>query len=331
MRGRCVASRAVPVSARACAKLNLDLTVRGVRVDGFHDLRTVFQAIALHDTIECVPREGPFEIECSTAGVPLDESNLIWRAADALWRSLDRPGPVRDVLVRLDKRIPMQAGLGGGSADAAATLAALAEAWQVAVSREQLATVGRALGADVPFFLSGGTALGLGRGDEITPLDDWPRHWVVLLVPGFGVSSREAFGWYDAWLDRRRSPTEREPDIVPGPWPSGSMRMTNDLEGPVAERHPEIEQMKAALRGAGAFGSAMSGSGSTVFGLFRGRQDAQAAVDALSGSDWRVILTESLTRSEYARQCRPVTGRPGGAAAGADDDASDTTDVTTGG
>ncbi|MDA1184027.1 MAG: 4-(cytidine 5'-diphospho)-2-C-methyl-D-erythritol kinase [Acidobacteria bacterium] len=312
----------LPVVVRACAKLNLDLTVLGVRADGFHDLRTVFQSIALHDRIECEPREGPFAIECSTVGVPLDESNLIWKAADALWRSLGRRGPVQDVLVRLEKRIPTQAGLGGGSADAAATLAALARVWQMAASPEDLADVAGTLGADVPFFLSGGTALGLGRGDEIDPLDDWPRHWVVLLVPGFGVSSREAFGWYDAWRDGGGSPPERRPDMVPGPWPPGTVRMMNDLEGPLAVRYPEIEQMKAALRGAGAFASAMSGSGSTVFGLFRARREAQAAVDALSGSDWTVILTESLTRSEYARQCRPVTRRRRGAATGVDGNSS---------
>lgn len=322
--------RSGPVSVRACAKLNLDLRVLGVREDGFHDLRIIFQAIALHDTIECVPRQGPFAIECSTAVVPLDESNLIWRAAEALWLSLGGTGQMRNVLVRLDKQIPMLAGLGGGSADAAATLVALARMWQGAVSPKQLLDIAVALGADVPFFLSGGTALGLGRGDEIHPLDDWPRHWVVLLAPGFGVSSREAFEWYDKWRDRGQSVAEQQPEIVPGSWLSGTVRMMNDLEVPIALRHPEIEQMKAALRGAGAFASAMSGSGSTVFGLFRGRRDAKAAVDALSGSNWRVILTKSLTRDEYARQCQPVTGRRSRVAASVEDGSSDTTGVATG-
>ena len=107
---------------RAHAKINLDLRVLGTRPDGFHELRTVFQAISLHDTVECVAREGPFALDCDVAGVPLDASNLVWRAADALWRAVRRDGPVRDVQVRLAKRIPLQAGLGGGSADAAATL-----------------------------------------------------------------------------------------------------------------------------------------------------------------------------------------------------------------
>jgi len=296
----------VPVAIRAYAKINLDLRVLGPRADGFHELRTVFQTISLHDTITCVPREGPFSIECGAAGVPLDRSNLIWRAADALWRALRRSGPARGMVVRLDKRIPLQAGLGGGSADAAATLVALARAWRVPVRPAQLTDVGGPLGADVPFFLAGGTALGLGRGDEIYPLADLPRHWVVLLLPGFGVSSREAYDWYDAERDLARGAIGREPQHVPGPWPSRAAQMINDLEAAIARHHPEIDQMKAALRRAGAVAAAMSGSGSAVFGLFQKRREALAASARLFGSGWRVLLTESLGRGEYARRSRPV-------------------------
>jgi 4-diphosphocytidyl-2-C-methyl-D-erythritol kinase len=301
------AARAVTV--RAHAKINLDLRVLGTRPDGFHELRTVFQAVSLHDTIECVPRPGPFTIECETAGVPLDRSNHVWRAAESLWRSLRREGTARDVLVRLHKRIPLQGGLGGGSTDAAATLAALAHAWRVPLRPNQLMDVASALGADVPFFLSGGTALGLGRGDEIYPLADLPRHWVVLLVPGFGVATVDAYGWYDSERDPARGPIVREAQYVPGPWPSRAAQMINDLEGAIARHHPEIEQMKTALRRAGALAAAMSGSGSTVFGLFQKRRDAVLAVERLSGSGWRVILTESLGRGEYLRRSRPGTLR----------------------
>src|SRR6185503_7505983 len=137
------------VSIRAHAKINLDLRVLGMRADGFHELRTVFQAIAIYDTLRCIPRAGPFAIECSTAGVPLDETNLIWRAAQTLWRSLRRAGAVRDVVVQLDKQIPLQAGLGGGSADAAATLMALAQAWRVPMKPSQLTDVAAHIGSDV--------------------------------------------------------------------------------------------------------------------------------------------------------------------------------------
>ena len=293
------------VTVRAHAKINLDLRVLGTRPDGFHELRTVFQALALHDTIECVPRVGLFAIECETAGVPLDRSNLVWRAADALWRALRRDGPVRDVLVRLHKRIPLQGGLGGGSADAAATLVALAHSWRVPLRPSQFVDVAAKLGADVPFFLSGGTALGLGKGDEIYPLADLPRHWVVLLIPGFGVASVDAYAWYDAERELGHGPGVREAQYVPGPWPSRAAQMINDLEAPITRHHPEIEQMKTALRRAGALAAAMSGSGSTVFGLFQKRKDAVLAVERLSGSGWRVTLTESLGRGEYSRRSRP--------------------------
>jgi 4-diphosphocytidyl-2-C-methyl-D-erythritol kinase len=300
------AARAVTV--RAHAKINLDLRVLGMRPDGFHELRTVFQAIALHDTLQCVPREGPFAIECATAGVPLDRTNLIWRAADVLWRALRRPGQARDMLVRLEKRIPLQAGLGGGSADAAAALIGLAHAWRVGLRPVQFTDLAARLGADVPFFLAGGTALGLGRGDEIYPLADLPRHWIVLLLPGFGVSTGEAFGWYTAERDLARGPLVREPQHVPGPWPSRAAQMINDLEAPIARHHPEIDQMKAVLRRAGALAAAMSGSGSAVFGLFQKRAEAHAAVGRLAGSGWRVLLTESLDRQQYARLSRAITG-----------------------
>ena len=128
----------LPVTIRAHAKINLDLRVLGMRPDGFHELRTVFQAISLYDTIRCIPREGPFAIECNVAGVPLDKSNLIWRAAEELWRSLRRSGPVGDAVVQLEKQIPLQAGLGGGSSDAAAVLMALTHAWRVPVRPSQL-------------------------------------------------------------------------------------------------------------------------------------------------------------------------------------------------
>ena len=300
-----------PVSVRAFAKINLDLRVLGTRADGFHELRTVFQAISLHDIVECVPREGPFAIECSTAGIPLDRGNLVWKAAAALWRSLRRTGPVQGVTVRLTKNIPLQAGLGGGSADAAATLLALARLWRVPVRPAQLTDVAATLGADVPFFLSGGTALGLGRGDEVYPLADLPRHWIVLLIPGFGVSTAEAYGWYDGERDLARGATGREPQYVPGPWPSRAAQMINDLEAPIARHHPEIDQMKAALRRSGALAAAMSGSGSTVFGLFQKRKEADAAVERLSGSGWRVLLTESHGRGEYGRLSRPGLSRAG--------------------
>jgi 4-diphosphocytidyl-2-C-methyl-D-erythritol kinase len=191
----------------------------------------------------------------------------------------------------------------------------LAEAWRVPIRPNQLVDVAATLGADVAFFLSGGTALGLGRGDEIYPLADLPRHWIVLLVPGFGVSTPDAYGWYDGERDHARGALGREAQHVPGPWPSRAAQMINDLEAPIARHHPEIDHMKTALRRAGALAAAMSGSGSTVFGLFQQRGEAVAAVSRLSGSGWRVLMTESLGRGEYSKrsQPRPLTAASMGA------------------
>ena len=293
---------------RAHAKVNLDLRVLGTRTDGYHELRTVFQSIELHDTLTCVERPGPFALKCRVAGVPLDNSNLVWRAAAALWQALGRSGDPQDAIVTIDKRLPMQAGLGGGSADAAASLFALARLWggaPVTLLRE----VGSRIGADVPFFMSGGTALGLGRGEEIYPLVDLPPHWIVLVRPPFGVSTAEAYSWYDD--DRAAGLKEpRELQVLPVPWPSRAAQMVNDLEGPVVRRHPEISALKTLLRETGAVASVMSGSGSAVYGLFRTRAGAERALKPVSKGGAKALLTRTLTRAEYERRSRPVAKRP---------------------
>jgi 4-diphosphocytidyl-2-C-methyl-D-erythritol kinase len=292
------------VRALAHAKVNLDLRVLGTRADGYHELRTVFQSIGLHDTITCTARRGPFAITCRAAGVPLDETNLAWRAAALLWKALGFAGDVRDVSIRIGKRIPLQAGLGGGSSDAAATLVSLGRLWAGRPPLGQLRELAASLGADVTFFLSGGTALGLGTGEEIYPLVDLPRHWVVLVIPPFGVSTREAYAWYD---EERAAgyPQTREFQALPVPWPSRAAQMINDLEPPIARRHPEIAEVKAALGEAGAVAAAISGSGSAVFGLFRDRSSAAAAVPRFKRAGWNSILTRTLGRAQYERRSRP--------------------------
>jgi 4-diphosphocytidyl-2-C-methyl-D-erythritol kinase len=293
---------------RAHAKVNLDLRVLGTRADGFHELRTVFQTIELHDTLTITDRPGAFAVKCRMPGVPLDDTNLVSRAAAALWKALGRAGEPRDITVAVDKVIPMQAGLGGGSADAAAMLVGLARLWG-GVPVTLLREVASGIGADVAFFLSGGTALGLGRGEEIYPLVDLPPHWIVIVHPPFGVSTAEAYAWYDD--DRTEGLKEtRELQILPVPWPTRAAQMINDLEPPVVRRHPEITAVKVSLREAGAVASAMSGSGSAVFGLFRGRAAAARALKALSKGGNRAILTRTLTRAEYERRSRPVAKRP---------------------
>ena len=294
------------ITARAHAKVNLDLRVLGTRADGYHELRTVFQTIELHDVLVCVQRRGAFALKCRAAGVPLDETNLVWIAAAALWTALGRPGPPQDTTVTIEKNVPVEAGLGGGSSDAAAALLALGRLWGGA-PLPLLREVAAGIGADVPFFLSGGTALGLGRGEEIYPLVDLPPHWVLIVRPPFGVSTAEAYAWYDE--DRAAGLREpRELQILPVPWPTRAAQMINDLEPPVVRRHPEIGALRSGMREAGAVAAAMTGSGSAVFGLFRTRRAAAHAARPLAGGGAGTILTRTLTRAEYERRSRP-TGR----------------------
>ena len=250
------AARSVVV--RAFAKINLSLRLTGTRPDGFHELQTVLQAIDLADTLTCSARPGPFRLACRAAGVPRDRGNLVWRAADALWRAAGRDGDPRDAAIAITKRIPPQGGLGGGSSDAAAALLALRRVWGVPIEDEQLHAIGRSLGADVPFFLVGGTALGLGRGDELYPLADLPRWWVLLALPPFGVSTADAYGWFDA-DQADGAPPGAGHQRLDGVWLAHATALVNDLEAPVVRRHPEIGRLRDVLKDRGAVMAAMSG------------------------------------------------------------------------
>lgn len=285
----------------ACAKLNLDLRVLGVRTDGYHELRTVFQTLAVHDTVTVTERPGPCAVTCTDPAVPVDDRNLVWKAAARLARVAKR-GALRDLHIHLDKRVPAQAGLGGGSSDAAVTLLALVRLWRLDLGPAGLTDVAASLGADVPFFLTGGTALGLGRGDVIYALDDVPPAWVVLVRPDFGVSTADAYRWADA----APAPGPDRRGDVPAGWPSWAGTARNDLEPPVATRHPVIRRTRRALERQGAVLAAMSGSGSAVFGLFDRRGEARAAAAAVARPGWMVLTTRTLGRAAYRRGLRRV-------------------------
>jgi 4-diphosphocytidyl-2-C-methyl-D-erythritol kinase len=275
---------------RAFAKINRSLRVLGVRPDGFHELRTVFQSIALHDTLTIRAVRGPFRFTCDDSACPTDGTNLVCRAAAQLWRVSGRRGALRNLSIHLAKRIPVRAGLGGGSSDAAAVLRALGRWWRVDASR--LRAIAARIGADVPYFLEGGTVLGLERGDLLFPLLDAPPAWVVLAIPSFGISTQEAYRWFDADGARRRQPSgKRSPEGV------ALHERTNDLQAPVARRHPEITRLVRALTRAGATHAAMSGSGSAVFGLFSTRRAAVAAAGAVARRGTRTLITRTVDRA----------------------------------
>ncbi len=277
------------ISTRAMAKINLSLRVLGVRADGYHELRTVFQSIALHDTLSVGAEPGPFRLECDDSACPTDQTNLVWRAAQQLWTASGRRGAPQDTVVTLVKRIPMQAGLGGGSSDAAAALVVLSKLWRT--HDADLAAIGASIGADVPYFLEGGSVLGLDRGDVLFPLADAPPRWVALAVPDFGVSTSDAY----AWLDHAPS----GPGAAVGDGTPFGIR--NDLQAAVARRHPEIARLVSALQSRGADAASMTGSGSAVFGLFARRPDAERALRALTGRSCRTFVTRTVNRAVYQR------------------------------
>jgi 4-diphosphocytidyl-2-C-methyl-D-erythritol kinase len=294
------------VTAEAFAKINLTLEVLGTRPDGFHDVRTVLQTIDLSDRIRCVVRPGPMRLRCRARGVPLDRTNTVWRAAEALWRVAGGAGEPRDVTIEVTKRIPSRAGLGGGSSDAAASLLALSRLWGLKISRGALAALGATIGADVPFFLCGGAALGVGRGDVVYPLADLPHWFAVVAVPPFGVSTAEAYGWQDHEQGSDQRPAVTEGSAVARTWLGRLPTLANDLETPVARRHPEIAGAVGALRRQGALLAAMSGSGSAVFGLFPTRRAAdRARRGARFGPGWRARVVGFLARSGFERRTHP--------------------------
>jgi 4-diphosphocytidyl-2-C-methyl-D-erythritol kinase len=219
---------------------------------------------------------------------------------------MGRIGDPRDVHIKLEKAIPSEAGLGGGSADAAAALVGLNKLWGARFSRRVLMRLGAQLGSDVPFFFQGGTALGIGRGEELYPVDDIERMGVVIIKPSFGVSTAEAYGWLDA---DRSSNRPRDPefmdlsvsDSVEVGWPSGPLALSNDLMGPVARRHPAVIGIVSACLSLGAIGAQMTGSGSAVFGLFP-ESVASKAARQLKRPDWLVVVARTQSRREAARR-----------------------------
>jgi 4-diphosphocytidyl-2-C-methyl-D-erythritol kinase len=294
------------ITLRAFAKINLSLRVSSVRPDGFHDVRTVLQAVDLYDRVKCEAVRGPFQIRCDMPGVPTDRTNLVWKAAQLLWEAAGRSGDPRNTVVMLRKNIPMKAGLGGGSSNAAAALLGLRRLWKVCVTDDEIHALAARLGSDVPFFLVGGTALGLGRGEEVYPLENLPRYRVVLVIPPFGVATNDAYGWLDT--KRLREPFSTDApeqgswslfaSSLPETWLGRTTPLVNDLEGPVTARHPVIGLLKQRLTDRGALMAAMSGSGSTVFGVFKSATAANRAARALKTAGARVLTARFLGRGK---------------------------------
>jgi 4-diphosphocytidyl-2-C-methyl-D-erythritol kinase len=288
----------------AFAKVNLCLQVLGKRPDGYHELRTIFQAISLHDTLTLsLMRRPGIAIETNDPALPAGRENLVWRAVEALRRELRIRSGVR---IELAKHIPVARGLGGGSSDAAAALLGLMRLTGRKLATPRLVEIAAGLGADVPFFLFGGRALGVGRGDEIYPLPDLPTRAVVVVSPrDLGISTRHAYNWLRPQLTKR-STAPKLWSFCALCWSPQEARASNDFEAAIFRRHPRLARLKRGLLERGAVEAALAGSGSAVFGVFR--SPAQARRAAAGFPNDQVFVCKTLAREEYRRAQRGSGG-----------------------
>ncbi|ACH39779.1 4-diphosphocytidyl-2-C-methyl-D-erythritol kinase [Citrifermentans bemidjiense Bem] len=273
----------------APAKVNYRLDVLGKRPDGYHELRMIMQRVDLCDEIEIALSDSPgIRVTCGRKGVPDGPGNIAWRAADALLKLSDKEVGIE---ITIAKKIPVGAGLGGGSSDAATVLMGVNELLELGLTDERLMEIGVKLGADVPFFVFKKPALAEGIGDRLTALEEVPSLWVVLVNPGIHVST--------AWVYQNLRLTTPDPaTIIPRSYSSLNEvceLLSNDLEPVTCGRFPLVSELKEVLLTAGARGSLMSGSGSTVFGLFESESAARhAAAEIAKARGWFAAAVRTI-------------------------------------
>jgi 4-diphosphocytidyl-2-C-methyl-D-erythritol kinase len=285
---------------RAFAKINLGLKIVGKRPDGYHEIRTVFQTVALHDGLEIsLSRlQGGIVVECDDPTVPAGRNNLVYRACQLWKRARGFRGGIR---VQLVKRIPAGAGLGGASSDAAATLLGLERLTGERAEPAERFRLAARLGSDVPFFLWGGRALGIGRGEEVYPLPDLPRRHCLIVFPGFRVSTLEAYREANRQLTKSRRGRSMNLLGVRPPFSLASGEPAeNDFERVVFARWPELARLKRQLIRAGAETASLTGSGSAVFALFDSAQQLLCAAQFVRVG-WQRVRTRTLLQREYQR------------------------------
>jgi 4-diphosphocytidyl-2-C-methyl-D-erythritol kinase len=326
------------VTVRSYAKINLGLYIGARRADGFHDLRTVYQTIALHDIVRVeVVRGAGIEIGSKDPRVPRDATNTCYGIAERVMKALKARGKV---IIEIDKRLPVQGGLGGASGNAVAALLALERALKKQLRGEEMLRIAAEVGSDLPLFLVGGTSLGVGRGEEVYPLPDFPSVPCVVATPEIGVSTPKAFADWDALIEtpKGRTPTKltlSDPSDrintfsrVVSAWLSCSQLKTgkaasgvpvskgrgraenplldlvrtgieNDFEQVVFPQYPVLRDVKSAIRKSGAYYASLSGSGSALYGLFTTRVMAEEAAARLTKSGIPAVATATLTRQQY--------------------------------
>lgn len=281
---------------KSFAKINLGLEIVRKRPDNYHDILALFQTIDLFDDLDIVPADKPgVVLEGDHESVAWDETNLVSKAARLLE---NRCGPGKGARIRVTKRIPPGKGLGGGSSNAAMTLYGLNALWGLGLRNDSLISFGKELGADVPFFLEGGFCLGRERGDAVVPLTDLPPFYCLLAMPPFPVWTAEIYERCGASLTSEAKESKIMRFLENGDFGL----LENALEKTVFSSYPQLEDLKRFFQNQGAALSLMSGSGSSVFGLFRDRQKAEMGRRALRAAP--SVLVEILPRNEYWARIR---------------------------
>ncbi len=290
------------------AKINWSLRILGRRPDGYHEIRTHMQTVSLCDDLQFEARsDNAVNLSCNDKLVPTDESNLIIRASLAL---RDRFQISAGANIRLDKRIPIKAGLGGASSNAAVTLISLARLWNLKASMSELLEIASQLGADVPFFLIGGQALATGTGTHLRaiPNNNQANTYLLIVKPNATVATIEAYRALKAPAltrisdDSILSSSRADADLrFADPW-----TLHNDFEDVIFESEPEIERVKNALDDVGATGSLLAGSGSSVFGIFENKLSQERAAKELQAeAGWRIFPATTISRREYCQALGP--------------------------
>jgi len=276
------------------AKVNLRLEIIGKREDGYHDIKTICQKISLYDTITLkVLTRRDIVVTADNSAVPADKTNLAYLAADLIIRDQNIS---TGILIDIQKIIPVGGGLGGGSSNAATTLLGINNLLQLQLSSEYLSRIALKIGADVPFFIADfGTALAAGIGEKIQPMRVYHPMWFLLVYPGFEVSTSWAYKEYDAYIDLTNKMQKNRMNNLAYSMSDIVSALHNDFEPMIAAYHPEIIQIKERLFQAGALGSLLSGSGSSVFGLFPSETAARHALRLLKKNmSHKIFLAQSL-------------------------------------
>ncbi|MDP9158721.1 MAG: 4-(cytidine 5'-diphospho)-2-C-methyl-D-erythritol kinase [Acidobacteriota bacterium] len=324
----------MPVTIRSFAKINIGLRIGPVRGDGFHELRTIYQTIALHDIlrIEVIKGQG-IEIRCEDPRVPLDSSNTCYKVIELAMSALKARGRV---ILEIEKRLPVQGGMGGASSNAVAALLGLERALKKQISVSEKLRMAAEVGSDLPLFLIGGTVLGVGRGEEVYPAPDLLSVACVIVTPEIAVSTPKAFADWDSSheITVEQYPEMDLPQLTPtrpsdrmnefsralSAWLSSSSGVPvekgrgraetplldlvrtgieNDFEQVVFPKYPELREVKSVLERSGADYASLSGSGSTTYGLFSSRAAAVKAASRLRKAGIPAVATTTLTRPQY--------------------------------